>query len=164
LSSTQEQQREAEEDEDDDDDDDDVEQQQQNNKMKNKKYKNKNKMKKKKNMKRRRRRSNFGSGFVVVVLCVREKAIAREQKVIARGGREGERERGGSVFCLGYGDAPRVPVVVLCNIKLGETVFRLLICCSVGGGGRENVAGSSRLKESKFAAKKERKSLGLVSV
>lgn len=33
-----------------------------------------------------------------------------------------------------------------------------------GGRGRENVAGSSRLKESKFAAKKESKSLGLVSV
>jgi hypothetical protein len=38
------------------------------------------------------------------------------------------------VFCLGYGHARRVPVVVLCNIKLGETVFRLLICCSVGVG------------------------------
>jgi hypothetical protein len=40
--------------------------------------------------------------------------------------------------------------------------FDLLQCG--GGRGRENVAGSSRLKESKFAAKKESKSLGLVSV
>jgi hypothetical protein len=40
--------------------------------------------------------------------------------------------------------------------------FDLLQCG--GGRGRENVAGSSRLKESKFAAKKESKLLGLVSV
>jgi len=57
-------------------------------------------MKKNKKMKKRRgrRRSNFGSGFVVVVLCVREKAIAREEKIIARG----EREREGRICVLSW--------------------------------------------------------------